>query len=206
MGNCLRESLSVHQEKTDRYKRRRRSLSAYRRLVYSVTSETLRRKAVVHSARFNTAILLDLSRERDREDMGLIQTEGLKRYAGDDPVSVWTSLADAVSVCTRGLRAAGLYPETVLAAIKSAVRQAAASLVSLPTAETMIRAAGQACIAAYFDLSLSDLRATPAHRPVSIPNDAATPASGYGPRSRPIVKRETVGWELPHPQRSLVTR
>lgn len=172
-----------------------------------MTSETLRRNTVVHSSRFTKAILLDLSRERDREDMGLIRRDAAKRYAGDDKVSLRTSLADAVPVCTRDLRVMGLYPETVLAAIKSAVRQSAASLVSLPKAETMIRDAGQACIAAYFDLSLSDLRTAPPAPPrVTIPAGVSTPASSYVPRSRPSLRRETVGGELAQPQRLLLTR
>jgi hypothetical protein len=145
-----------------------------------VTSETPRRNLVVPPDRFANAILFDLSRQYDREEVDRWLSEGGTPYLGDNgSSSLWTSVDEAVSGCTRDLRNTGYYPETVLAAVKSAMRQAAASLVSPHAAANIIRKAAQTCIAAYFELP-RNLKASSQQRPVSIPKGASTASSKCG--------------------------
>ncbi|MGZ3332533.1 MAG: hypothetical protein ACXU9O_10625 [Gemmatimonadaceae bacterium] len=142
-----------------------------------MTSETPRRNLVVPPDRFTNAILSDLSRQYDREEVDRWLSEGGTPYLDDNgqSSSVWTSVGEAVSACTRDLRNAGHYPETVLAAVKSGMRQAAVPLVSEQAVENMTRKAGQTCIAAYFDLPRGP-KVAPQQPPVSIPKGASTAA------------------------------
>jgi hypothetical protein len=119
----------------------------------TVTSETPRPNLVVPPDRFANAILSDLSRHYDREEVDRWLSEGGTPYLDDNGQSsfLWPSVDEAVSVCTRDLRNTGYYPETVLAAVKSGMRQAAVSLVSEQATENMTRKAAQTCIAAYFE-------------------------------------------------------
>ncbi|HEX9127656.1 MAG TPA: hypothetical protein VF850_00695 [Gemmatimonadaceae bacterium] len=149
-------------------------------------SETARFDLVVPLERLEKAILSDLLWQSNCEEVDRPLSEGGTVYceANGRISSGWTSVNDAVSVWTRNLRDAGYYPETVLAAEKPALRQAAGSLVSEWALDNMIREAGQACIAAYFDLSPSDLK-TLSRRPlVSVPRGTFTPGSTESEPSR----------------------
>lgn len=147
----------------------------------TVTSETPRRNLVVPPDRFKNAILSDLSRQYDREEMDRWLSESGTPYLDDNgqSSSVWTSVGEAVSACTRDLRNTGYYPETVLAAVKSAMRQAAASLVSEQATENITRKAAQTCIAAYFELPRG-VNAASQQPPVSIPKGVSTADSKSG--------------------------
>lgn len=138
-------------------------------------SETPPRNLVVPPDRFTNAILSDLSRQCAREELDRVLSEGGTPYFDDNgqSSSVWTSVDEAVSVCTRDLRNTGYYPETVLAAVKSGMRQAAVSLVSEWATENMTRQAAQTCIAAYFELPRG-LKVASERPPVSIPRGAST--------------------------------
>jgi hypothetical protein len=148
-------------------------------------SETARFDIVAPLARLENAILSDLLWQSNCEDVHRPLSEGgtVYREATGRISSGWTSVNDAVSVWTRNLRDAGYYPETVLAAAKPALRQAAGSLVSEWALDNMIREAAQACIAAYFDLRPTDLKML--SRPaVSVPRGTFTPGSTESERSR----------------------
>lgn len=142
-------------------------------------SERPRRYPVVPTDRFTKGILSDLSRQRDREQLDRAASAGgmLSGSHGQSQFP-WTSVIEAVSVCTRRLRETGYYPETVLAAVKSGVRDAVVSLVPEPAAENVVREAAQACIAAYFDVTPGALTPDrPAWPSVSIPQGASTPGA-----------------------------
>ena len=147
-------------------------------------SETARFDLVVPLERLEKAILSDLVWQSNCEEVHRPLSEGGTVYceANGRISSGWTSVNDAVSVWTRNLRDAGYYPETVLAAAKPALRQAAGSLVSEWASENMIREAGQACIAAYFDLGPSDPKT--GRPPVSVPRGTFTPGSTESEPSR----------------------
>jgi hypothetical protein len=151
----------------------------------TVTSETPPRNLVMSPDRFANAILSDLSRQYDRGEVDRWLSEGGTPYLDDNgqSSSLWTSVDEAVSVCTRDLRNIGYYPETVLAAVKSAMRQAGASLVSEQAVENMTRRAAQTCIAAYFELPRG-LTVASQQPPVSIPKGALTPDCKHPTASR----------------------
>lgn len=139
-----------------------------------MTSETTPQNPVVPPDRFANAILSDLSRQYDLEEPDWWLSEGGTPYVDDGGQSPfrWTSVEEAVSACTRELHNKGYYPEAVLAAVKSGMREAA-SLVPAQAMGNLIRKAGQACIAAYFELPRS-LRVVSERPPVSIPRGAST--------------------------------
>lgn len=141
--------------------------------------EIARLDLVVPLETLEKAILSDLVCQSDCEKGDQPVSGGGTVYpeANGQIHSGWTSVNDAVSVWTRNLRNASYYPETVLAAVKPALRQAAASMVSKWAVENMIREAAQACIAAYFDLSPRDLNLIARRPPVSVPRGASTPGS-----------------------------
>lgn len=96
----------------------------------------------------------------------------------------WTTLRDAVSVCTRQLRAHDYYPERVLVAIKSAVTEAATHLVHEKAADEIVTIAAQFCIAAYFDtLDVPTADAVSDRPPVAIPRGIKTPGTSELPNS-----------------------
>lgn len=131
-------------------------------------SEIARLDLVVPLETLENAILTDLLCQSDCEKLDRPLSEGgtVYREANGQISSGWTGVNDAVSVWTRNLRNAGYYPETVLAAVKPALRQAAASLVSKWAGENMIREAAQACTAAYFELSPRDHKLISRRSPV----------------------------------------
>lgn len=91
--------------------------------------------------------------------------------------SQWTTLRDAVTVCTGQLHMHGYYPEIALVAIKTAVRYAAGRLLSPEVTDEVVSIAAQFCIAAYFDPS-QDTRETAVELPgVAIPRGLMTPGS-----------------------------
>ena len=97
--------------------------------------------------------------------------------------SEWTTLHDAVTVCTRQMHMHGYYPETVLVAIKTAVRYAAARLLSQEVTDEIVSIAAQFCIAAYFETS-QETNETAVDRPgVAIPRGVKTPGSNELPSS-----------------------
>lgn len=149
-------------------------------------SETARCDLVMPLERLEKAILSDLVWQSTCEEVDRPLSEGgtVYREANGRISSGWTSVNDAVSVWTRNRRDAGFYPETVLAAAKPALRQAAGSLVSEWPLENMIREAGQACIAAYFDLIPGDLKTVSRRPPVSVPRGTFTPGSTESEPSR----------------------
>lgn len=139
-----------------------------------MTSETTPQNPVVPPDRFANAILSDLSRQYDPEDADWWLSEDGSPYVDGNGQSsfLWTSVEEAVSACTRDLHNKGYYPEAVLAAVKSGMREAA-SLVPAQAMGNLIRKAGQACIAAYFELPRS-LTVVSERPPVAIPRGAAT--------------------------------
>lgn len=146
-----------------------------------MTTETPRRNLVVPPDRFTSAILSDLSRQCDREEADRWPGEGGTPYLDENgqSSSLWMSVDEAVSACTRDLRHTGYHPETVLAAVKSAMRQAAGSLLSQEAAANIIRKAAQTSIAAYFELP-PGLKVAAHQPPVSIPKGASTVDSKSG--------------------------
>lgn len=149
-------------------------------------SETARSDLVVPLERLEKAILSDLLWQSNCEEVDRSLSEGgtVYREAYGRISSGWTSVNEAVSVWTRNLRDACYHPETVLATVKPALRQTAASLGSKLAVENMIHGAAQACIAAYFDLSLRELSMLSPRPPVSVPRGASTPGSTQSEPSR----------------------
>lgn len=140
-----------------------------------MTSETPPRNPVVPPDRFASAVLSDLLRQYDPEEVDWWRSKGFTPCLDDNAQSSspWKIVEEAVFACTRDLRDRGYYPEAVLAAVKSAMRQAAAPLVPAQAVTNLIRKAAQACIAAYFEPP-NRFEAASERPPVSIPRGAST--------------------------------
>ena len=113
---------------------------------------------------FSQALRADLSVQYDREEMDRWLSEGglIPRNGGALTAPSRTNLADAVDICTSQMKMHGYYPETVLATIKSAVRDAAVPLVAEHLVKDIVADAAQWCIAAYFEPRIS-ARGTPSY-------------------------------------------
>lgn len=80
------------------------------------------------------------------------------------------TLQRAVAEYTRQMRNLGHYPEKVLIAVKSAVRDVATPVIRKPVLDTLVRDAAQWSIAAYFDTNLEK-----GNRPILTARDAVIP-------------------------------
>ena len=122
---------------------------------------------------FREALIADLSAEYGAEQMhGWLNEDSVIHLGAKLNGSV---LRDAVVVCTRQMRQHDYYPEQVLVAIKSAVREAAIGLLADSTVNDLICEAGQSCIDAYFDSQSPAEANPPAQQGVRLPRNAKVP-------------------------------
>lgn len=125
---------------------------------------------VAKTTTVNTDVLPEALREALQADLA---AQGTRTGLDASP---WMTLHDAVTVCTRQMRAHGYYPETVLAAIKSAACTAAVPLVAEELVSEIVHDAAQSCISAYFEPEIDPQNkagATPFR--VRIPHGVETP-------------------------------
>ena len=133
---------------------------------------------------FSEALQADLSAQYDREELDRWLSDGAigPREQSTVAPSPWKSLGDAVALITRQMRMHGYYPEQVLIAIKSAVRDAAVPLVAEHLVKDIICASGQWCITAYFEPQIDgregDLAAPPG---VLLPRNVQAPGAVRSP-------------------------
>ena len=143
---------------------------------------------------YNVGVLPDAFREA-------LQADLTARYNADETDSVgdsvpqaghgilvpefWSALDDAVVVITRQMRRQGRYPEDVLVAIKSAVREAAVPLVPDHLVRDVVGSAAQSCISTYFEPEVKQSTPAATRPPVILPPDVQAPTQS-SPRSAPI--------------------
>jgi len=120
-----------------------------------------------------------------------LQTDLAARGAATAPdASPWTTLRDAVAVCTRQLRMHGYYPEKVLVVIKSAVCDAAVPLVAEDLVPEIVHQASQSCITAYFEPEIDQRgSASGLGLAVRVPTWVETPSTTQSPTSLDIGRR-----------------
>ncbi len=126
----------------------------------------------------NTAVLPQAFREALQADLAE------QHNATTAEPSRWTTLRDAVAVCTRQMRTHGYYPEQVLVAIKSAVCDAAITVVAEDLVTEIVHDAAQSCIRAYFEPDI-DQRVSVDGPPqgVRVPTGVETPGTTQSPSS-----------------------
>ena len=133
---------------------------------------------------FTGALQTDLSAQYDREEIDRWLSEGGTPPRNGSAVipSHWSALGDAVGVFTRQMSMRGYYPENILVAIKSAVREAAVPLVAEQLVEGIVRDAGQSCITAYFEQEVDQRNAAAAAQSaVAVPQGVKMPGTNQPP-------------------------
>lgn len=142
----------------------------------------------------NVDVLPDAFREALQADLTARYNADETDWVGDSPAQAghgilvpecWSALDDAVVVITRQMRRHGRYPEDVLVAIKSAVREAAVPLVPEHLIRDVVGGAAQSCISTYFEPEVRQSTPTAARPRVILPPDVEAPAQST-PRSAPV--------------------